>query len=56
MIVQSQAPRASGHALVGEWTGHWRYRVGDWRVIARIEDARVIVVVVTVGHRSGVYG
>lgn len=31
-------PRAFGDALVGEWTGYWRYRIGDYRVIARIED------------------
>ena len=55
IIIQGQAPRATGHVLVGEWTGYWRYRIGDWRVIARIEDAQVLVVVVTIGYRSGVY-
>lgn len=33
----------------------WRVRVGDYRVIYRIEDERLVVVVVTVGHRRDVY-
>jgi mRNA interferase RelE/StbE len=35
---------------------HWRVRVGDWRIVYRIEDGRLVVVVVRVAPRSGVYG
>jgi mRNA interferase RelE/StbE len=35
--------------------GHWRIRVGDYRVIYRIEKRRLIVVVVRVGHRREAY-
>ena len=49
-------PRDRGRALAGEWAGHWRYRVGDYRVIARIEDGRMVIVVIAVGHRREVYG
>lgn len=48
-------PRARGKVLVGELGDFWRYRVGDWRVICRIEDARLIVPVIEVGHRREVY-
>jgi mRNA interferase RelE/StbE len=33
----------------------WRVRVGDYRVIYTIEDDRLLVVVVTLGHRRDVY-
>jgi mRNA interferase RelE/StbE len=48
-------PRMRGHALVGPLKGLWTYRVGDWRVLARIEDERVVIVVVEVDNRSKVY-
>lgn len=48
-------PRQRGRALTGEWAGYWRYRIGDYRVIARIEDGRMVIVVITVGHRRDVY-
>ncbi|MGL4542793.1 MAG: type II toxin-antitoxin system RelE family toxin [Polymorphobacter sp.] len=48
-------PRTLGHALVGDWTGFWRWRIGDYRVVARIEDARVVILVVRVAHRRDVY-
>jgi mRNA interferase RelE/StbE len=40
---------------MGDWRGFWRYRVGDYRMVASIEDDRFIVLVVTVGHRREVY-
>ena len=42
--------------LVGDWSGFWRYRVGDYRVIVRIDDAVVTIFVIDIGHRSSVYG
>jgi len=33
----------------------WRYRVGDYRIVAAIEDDRFVVLIVTVGHRREVY-
>jgi mRNA interferase RelE/StbE len=49
-------PRKLGEALHGERFGEfWRYRVGDYRVIARIEDDRLVVLVLRVGHRREVY-
>ena len=41
--------------MVGE-VDQWRVRIGDWRVVYVIEDGRLVVIVVRVGARSGVYG
>nr|WP_168940461.1 type II toxin-antitoxin system RelE/ParE family toxin [Corynebacterium striatum] len=48
-------PRLRGKALTANKSGLWRWRVGDYRIIADIVDARVVVVVVDVGHRSKIY-
>lgn len=48
-------PRALGAPLKGEHEGYWRWRIGDYRVIARIEDERVVVLVVRITHRREVY-
>lgn len=49
-------PRTIGEALAGRAFGqYWKYRVGDYRLICSIEDRRVLVTVVRVAHRSGVY-
>ncbi|MEX0841042.1 MAG: type II toxin-antitoxin system RelE/ParE family toxin [Xanthobacteraceae bacterium] len=48
-------PRRFGQALTGGLKGLWRYRVGDYRIVAAIEDDRFVVLVVTVGHRREVY-
>lgn len=54
-VAATENPRVRGIAMAGEWAGHWRYRIGDYRVIARIEDGRMVIVVVTLGHRREVY-
>ncbi|OLN20130.1 type II toxin-antitoxin system RelE/ParE family toxin [Corynebacterium diphtheriae] len=43
-------PRLRGKALTANKSGLWRWRVGDYRIIADIVDARVVV-----GHRSKAY-
>ena len=48
--------RRFGAVLTGDRKGLWRYRVGDYRIIAAIEDDRFVVLVVTIGHRREVYG
>jgi len=54
-IAGSDDPRRLGQPLTGDKQGFWRYRVGDYRIVAAIEDARFTVLVVTVGHRREVY-
>ena len=48
-------PRLHGKALTGTRKGQWRYRVGDYRIIAIIEDGKLVITVITVGHRRNVY-
>lgn len=54
-IAGSGDPRRLGQPLTGDLQGFWRYRVGDYRIVAAIEDGRFVVLVVTVGHRREVY-
>jgi mRNA interferase RelE/StbE len=55
-IATDEDPRRIGTSLEGSRLGEfWKYRSGDWRMICRIEDARVLVLVLRVGHRSEVY-
>ena len=54
-VARAADPRGAGKALVGSTLGNfWRYRVGDYRVIADIQDQTVTVLVVRIGHRSDV--
>ncbi len=49
-------PRSLGDALHGPRLGHyWKYRVGEYRVIAQIDDGRLRILVVRVGNRREVY-
>ncbi|HUW41411.1 MAG TPA: type II toxin-antitoxin system RelE/ParE family toxin [Rectinemataceae bacterium] len=49
-------PRSLGEALKGTELGElWRYRVGDYRILCRIEDELVLVLVLRIGHRREVY-
>ena len=54
-IAKSGEPYALGSALVGEWSGYWHYRVGDYRIVCKIRDEALVVLVVKVAHRSDVY-
>lgn len=55
-IATAENPRAFGHGLTSNLAGLWRYRVGDYRLIVEIQDARLVVLVVKTGHRRDVYG
>ena len=48
-------PRVDGKGLTANYSGKWRYRIGNYRVICKIEDGIVIVLVLKIGHRSTVY-
>jgi mRNA interferase RelE/StbE len=55
-VAQLDDPRSIGEALKGSALGDfWKYRVGDYRVIASIQDAILTVLVVRVGNRRDVY-
>lgn len=48
-------PRKQGKALKGDKKGYWRYRVGNYRIIADIRDEELVVVAVSIAHRNSVY-
>lgn len=48
-------PRQHGKALAGNLSGQWRYRIGDYRLIVLIEDDRLVITALTVGHRREIY-
>jgi mRNA interferase RelE/StbE len=48
-------PRKLGLPLNGPLGGLWRYRVGDYRIICEIQDERLRVLVLTIGHRRQIY-
>lgn len=54
-IAQAENPRDFGEGLTSSFAGLWRYRVGDYRIVCRIEDDRLVVFVVRIGHRRDVY-
>ncbi len=54
-LTAAEDPRRLGKALGGNLAGLWRYRVGDYRLVCTIEDDRLIVLILGVGHRSAVY-
>lgn len=55
-IAEDDNPRRTGAALEGSELGNfWRYRVGDYRIICDIQDHKLVVLVVEIGHRREIY-
>ncbi len=55
-VAKLENPRSIGKALQGSRLGEfWKYRVGDFRLICKIEDNRLVVLVLQVGHRKEIY-
>ena len=55
-VAKLDDPRSIGEALHGSRLGEfWKYRVGDYRLICRLEDRRLVVLVLRVGHRKEIY-
>jgi mRNA interferase RelE/StbE len=55
-VAQDDNPRRAGAALQGSELGNfWHYRVGDYRIICDIQDHKLVVLVVEIGHRREIY-
>ena len=54
-LQDTEDPRIHGKALTADRAGQWRYRVGDYRIIAKIEDDKLVILVITIGHRREIY-
>lgn len=48
-------PRFSGKALTVNFKGIWRYRIGAYRLLAKIDDDKLIIFAIDVGHRKNIY-
>lgn len=54
-LVDCCEPRIQGKGLIANRSGQWRYRVGDYRIIAEIDDDKIIILVLSIGHRKDIY-
>ena len=54
-LVGCENPRLHGKALTANRSGQWRYRVGDYRLLAEIRDNTVTILILNVGHRRDIY-
>ena len=54
-LVDTDDPRRHGKGLASNRSGQWRYRVGNYRILAEIEDKELIILAIEVGHRNSVY-
>ena len=48
-------PRAQGKPLTANLKGYWRYRIGNYRLLAEINDSELTIVAIEIAHRSTVY-
>lgn len=48
-------PKAHGKGLTANRSGQWRYRVGNYRILTDIQDDRIVILVLGVGHRREIY-
>jgi mRNA interferase RelE/StbE len=54
-VEKLEDPRQLGARLQGTLSGFWKYRVGDYRLICSLENDRLVVLVLRIGHRREVY-
>lgn len=54
-LVDCENPRQHGKGLTANRSGQWRYRIGDYRLICQIEDDKLIILALSVGHRREIY-
>ncbi len=48
-------PRLYGKPLKADRKGQWRYRIGDYRLLCSIEDDRLVILALAIGHRRDIY-
>ena len=54
-IGQAEDPRSFGKPLRHGKFGLWRYRLRDYRIICQLQQAKLIVLAVAIGHRSIIF-
>lgn len=54
-LVDTENPRQHGKGLAANRSGQWRYRIGVYRLICQIEDEKLVILALSVGHRRDIY-
>lgn len=54
-LVNCENPRAHGKGLSSNRSGQWRYRIGDYRLICEIQDSKLIILALSIVHRSEIH-
>lgn len=54
-LADCENPRRLGKALTANRCGQWRYRIGDYRLICHIDDNKLVILSLSVGHRREIY-
>ena len=49
-LANCENPRIFGKGLTANRSGQWRYRIGNYRIIAEIEDEKVMIMLINIGH------
>lgn len=54
-VTNSEDPRALGKGLKGTLKAYWRYRVGNYRILADIDNDEIRIIIFNIGHRKDIY-
>ena len=54
-LVDCDNPRQFGKGLTDNRKGEWRYRIGDYRLVADIQDDKIVILILNIGHRRDIY-
>lgn len=54
-LVDCDKPRQFGKGLTANRKGEWRYRIGDYRLVADIQDDKIVILILNIGHRRDIY-
>lgn len=54
-LLDTDNPKKHGKALKGNLKNYWRYRVGNYRILADIDDNQIKIIIVNIGHRKDIY-
>lgn len=55
-LVTCNNPYLYGKSLVENHMQEWSYRIGDYRIIADIQEDKILILVLDIGHRKNIYG
>lgn len=54
-LLNTEDPKSSGKSLKGNLKEYWRYRVGNYRILADINNDEIKIIIFNIGHRKDIY-